>query len=64
MRQEAASAGMWYSGLWQRDYPRIQIRTIEDLLGGRRFELPQSLPPHAQAARAGEAAEQMRLQGT
>ena len=40
MSAEAVSAGFYYSNLWQRDYPKIQIRTIADLLEGRNFDLP------------------------
>ena len=41
MRTEAASAGFFHSALWQRDYPKLQIRTIAELLAGNSFELPQ-----------------------
>lgn len=38
MLAECASAGMYsYNGV---DYPRLQIRTVEDLLGGRGFSTP------------------------
>ena len=40
MRTEAVSAGFYHSEVWQRDYPKIQIRTIEDLLTGNTFDLP------------------------
>ena len=40
MRTEAVSAGFYHSEVWQRDYPKIQMRTIEDLLSGNTFELP------------------------
>ena len=43
MNEEAVSAGFYHSDLWQRDYPKIQIRTIADLLEGRNFDLP----PHS-----------------
>ena len=32
MRAEAANAGFYHSEIWQRDYPRTQIRTIGELL--------------------------------
>lgn len=32
MRQEATSAGYYTSPDWGKDYPRIQILTIEELL--------------------------------
>ena len=38
MRDMEAQAGMWnYRG---KDYHRLQIRTVEDLLGGRGFDTP------------------------
>ena len=40
MRTEAVSAGFYHSEVWQRDYPKIQIRTIHDLLTGSPFDLP------------------------
>ena len=42
MRAEAVSAGFYHSETWQRDYPKIQIRTIHDLLTG----VPFDIPPH------------------
>ena len=32
MKQEAAEAGFWHSEVWNRDYPKIQILSIKDLL--------------------------------
>ena len=49
MRAEAVSAGFHHSDLWQRDYPKLQIRTIGDLLQGNQFELPMH-PSMYQAA--------------
>ena len=40
MRTETVSAGFYHSEVWQRDYPKIQIRTIEDLLTGNTFDIP------------------------
>ena len=40
MRTEAVSAGFYHSVVWQRDYPKIQLRTIAELLEGNTFELP------------------------
>jgi len=34
MQTEAASAGVYHSPGWERDYPRLQILTIADLLAG------------------------------
>ena len=41
MRTEAVSAGFYHSDVWQRDFPKVQIRTVAELLDGRAFELPQ-----------------------
>ena len=40
MRQEAAAAGFYRSDLWQRDYAKIQLRTVAEMLAGQGFELP------------------------
>ncbi len=40
MQREAVAAGYWHSEVWQRSYPRVQIRTIQELLDGNGFELP------------------------
>ena len=39
MRVQAVTAGLHHSPLWNRDFPRIQIFTIEELLAGRRPDL-------------------------
>ena len=41
MVTEAVSAGFYHSNLWQKDYPRIQILTIEDLLNGKGIDMPK-----------------------
>ena len=40
MIAEAASAGFFHSDLMNRDYPKIQVRTIAELLAGKSFEMP------------------------
>ena len=40
MRTEAVSAGFYRSTVWQRDFPKLQIRTVEELLNGKSFDLP------------------------
>ena len=49
MRTEAASGGLYHSDIWQKDYPKIQIRTIAELLEGKGFEIPPH-PPTLQPA--------------
>ncbi len=52
MRDEAASAGRYQSKLWQKDYAKIQIVTIEGLLNGtEHIEAPSQINPFAMAAR-------------
>ena len=40
MRQEAASSDFYHSDLWARDFPKIQLRTVGEMLSGNGFELP------------------------
>ena len=40
MRAEAASGGLYHSDVWQRDFPKIQLHTIEEMLSGNGFDLP------------------------
>ncbi|MGB3717244.1 MAG: hypothetical protein WA996_22710 [Candidatus Promineifilaceae bacterium] len=37
---EAAAAGFYHSPGWEKDYPRIQILTVEQLLDGARVDMP------------------------
>ena len=40
MEKEAVSAGFYKSELWQKDFPKMQIRTVGELLEGKEFEIP------------------------
>jgi DNA modification methylase len=40
MRKEAASAGFYKSPGWNKDYPRIQLLTVAELLDGQAIEYP------------------------
>ena len=40
MRAEAASAG-FYQAPWGKQYPRLQLLTVEELLGGKTVEFPR-----------------------
>ena len=44
METEAVSSGYYHSNLWQKDFPRIQILTIEELLKGKQIDMPKSIP--------------------
>ncbi len=60
MRTEADSAGFYHSDIWQRNYPRMQIRTIAELLlEGRDFDIPQhpSMYGPAQRVRRSEGSQ-------
>ena len=63
MRTEAVSAGYYHSVLWQTDFPKIQIRTVGELLEGRAFEIPKHPQTYQPAQRiARPAGEQGRLE--
>jgi site-specific DNA-methyltransferase (adenine-specific) len=52
MITEAVSAGYYNSPIWQREFPRLQILTIEDLLNGYQPDLPPSHGTFKKAPRA------------
>ena len=52
MTSEAVSAGFYHSELWQRDYPKIQIRTVQDLLNHNEFDLPPNPGMYQDSQRA------------
>ncbi len=60
---EAADAGRYSSKLWHdKDYPKIQILTVEGLLDGtERIDAPPQLNPFAMAAREQRQPEQGRF---
>jgi site-specific DNA-methyltransferase (adenine-specific) len=64
MKKEAVESGRYISKLWRRkDYPKIQILTIEGLLKGReRPDLPPLEDPFIKATKA-DSAEQLKLEG-
>jgi len=42
MKVEAVAAGYYHSPLYNKDYPKIQILTIEELLQGKKVDMPQT----------------------
>ena len=61
MRTEAVSAGFYHSDTWQKDYPKVQILTVEDLLAAKQPQLPPfSSGGFAKAARISRAAAEQR----
>lgn len=63
MRLEASTAGFYHSVTWDRDYPRLQLLSIRELLDGtKRAELPPSkASPYQKAERVRQRAEKPRL---
>ena len=62
MTKEAVSAGLYHSDIWKRDYPKIQIRTVEELLAGNSFQMPAHQPMYQPSRRiARPEGEQGRL---
>lgn len=51
MITEAADAGYYYSPGWKKEYPAIQILTIEDLLNDKTVNMPPTSVTFAQAER-------------
>ena len=51
MDKEALAAGYYTSELWQKDYPRIQILTIGQLLSGAGVDMPAAHGTFKQAKR-------------
>ncbi len=61
METEAVEAGFYHSPGWYRKYPRVQILTIEALLGGAKPQMPPAWGTFKQAERV---AEPGAVQGT
>jgi DNA modification methylase len=40
MKTEAVTAGFYESALWRRKYPKVQLFTVEELLTGKKVEMP------------------------
>lgn len=57
MRDEAFAKGVYRSALSGAKYQRIQILTVEELLSGKKPNLPTSLPPFKRALRYDKNAE-------
>jgi len=53
MKTEALSAGFYASPGWKRDFPKIQILTIEELLDGTSIRMPPAVGTFRQAQVAG-----------
>jgi len=49
MTDEAAGKGFYHSPGWNKDYPRLQILTVEDILNGKQVDLPPNIDTFKQA---------------
>jgi site-specific DNA-methyltransferase (adenine-specific) len=58
MLTEAASVGVYRSKGWGRDFPKLQILTVAELLHGAEIKMPPAHGTFKQAQRLGEQAEQ------
>jgi len=62
MTTEALKAGFYHSPGWNKDYPRIQILTIDELLHGAEVKMPPQFGTFKQAQRVQQSdAEQYEL---
>ena len=51
MIEEAVGKGFYRSNGWNRDYPRIQILTVEEILAGKQPDLPPNIDTFKKAGR-------------
>jgi site-specific DNA-methyltransferase (adenine-specific) len=61
MNTEAVVAGFYHSESWNRDYPKLQVFSIEDLLESKEVQMPQNLTTFKQAEKVGKDADQGKL---
>ena len=62
MTSEAVGKGFYHSEGWNKDYPKLQILTIEELLSGKQPDMPPSSITFKQAEKMGtENKDQGRL---
>jgi len=66
MEIEALDAGFYHSPIWNKDYPKIQIFTIEDLLKGKTVDMPPQTQTSVTFAKApkltSEEGEQLSIE--
>ncbi len=55
MQQEAIEAGYYHSDIWNKDYPKIQILAVEDILHGKTVDMP----PQKQTSKAFNKAQKI-----
>ena len=52
MNVEAVDAGYYHSPIWDKDYPKIQILTIDELLQGKTVDMPPQTQTNVTFAKA------------
>jgi len=52
MKVAAVEAGYYHSPIWNKDYPKIQILTIEELLDGKTIDMPPQTQTNVTFAKA------------
>jgi site-specific DNA-methyltransferase (adenine-specific) len=61
MVSEAATAGFYHSPDYNKDYPKMQILTIEEILNGKEAKTPPAIPPTKAAKRIRRESKQTKL---
>ncbi len=61
MIDEANHAGTYRHPHYSQTFPRIQLITVDELLAGKRPQMPPTLRPYIQASRAKLPADQGSL---
>ncbi|HEX9114728.1 MAG TPA: hypothetical protein VGA61_01560 [Anaerolineae bacterium] len=54
MTAEAVTEGYYHSPGWNKDYPKVQILTIAQLLKGAEVKMPPAFGTFKQAQKVGE----------
>lgn len=61
MKQLANHAGEYYSPIWNKSFPKIQMRTVGEIFEGKQFELPWGENPTKKAELIQEKKHQKNL---
>ena len=62
MKTEAVTAGFYESTLWGKKYPKVQLFTIAELLGGKKIEMPPIRQVEATFKKAPKAATEKKAE--
>lgn len=61
MSKEAIIAGFYHSAAWNKDYPKIQILTIEELFHGKKIAMPPQKEPFKKSEPVKKNVEELTL---